>query len=162
MSCRLKLCVTSLVLLAVNASSSSALSPCPPQDERLAHAKTVIEARVKSLSISPSGLLFQESFPAQIIKANLEVERVIKGELKEKEVVVYGFVFPPPPFRELAFMALIYSAQTQEVRDMEKIKDTFEWELEQSDLVDSQVAYYSMNGCNYYKFPDFASPEGNN
>lgn len=160
MSSRLKLCVTSLVLLAVNASSSFALRPCPPQEERLAHAKTVIEARVKSLSISPSGLLFQESFPAQIIKANLEVERVIKGELKEKEVVVYGFAFPPPPLRELAYMALFYSPQTAETRDMEEIKDTFEWELEQSDLVDSQVAYYTMNACNYYKFPDALSPEG--
>ena len=161
MSSRLKLCVTSLVLLAFNASSSLALRPCPPQDERLAHAKTVIEARVKSFSISPSGLLFQEGF-AQIIKADLEVERVIKGELKEKEVVVYGFGYPPSPFRELAFMALFYSPQTAETREMEDVKDTFEWELEQSDLVESQVAYYGINGCNYYKFPDFASPEGNN
>lgn len=162
MPSRLTLCVTSLAMLALNASSSFALSPCPPQDERLAHAKTVIEARVKSLSISPSGLLLDDNFRPQLIRAELEVERVIKGELKEKEVVVYGFVFPPPPFRELAFMALVYSAQTPEVRDMEEIKDTFEWELEQSDLVDSQLAYYSMNGCNYYKFPDFASPEGDN
>jgi hypothetical protein len=160
MSSRLTLCVTSLVWLAVNASSSFALSPCPPQDERLANAKTVIEARVKSFSISPSGLLFQEGFPAQIIKASLEVERVITGELKEKEVVVYGFGHPPSPFRELAIMALFYSPQTAETHETEDIKDTFEWELEQSDLVDSQVAYYGMNGCNYYKFPDFATPQG--
>ncbi|MDO5895068.1 hypothetical protein [Agrobacterium sp. Azo12] len=56
-------------------------------------------------------------------------------------------------------MALFYSPQTAETLETEDIKDTFEWELEQSDLVDSQVAYYGMNGCNYYKFPDFATPQ---
>lgn len=162
MSSRLTLCVTSLAMLALNASSSFALSPCPPQDERLAHAKTVIEARVKSLSISPSGLLDHDNFRPQLIRADLEVERVIKGELKEKEVVVYGFAFHPPPLRELAYMALFYSPQTAETREMEDIKDTFEWGLEQSDLVESRIAYYTMNACNYYKFPDVLSQGGDN
>lgn len=145
MSSRLTLCVTSLVWLAVNASSSFALSPCPPQDELKTYAKTIVEARIRSLSISPSGLLEEDKLPIQAVKAEFEIERVIKGSLEQKAVVVYGTSFSPGPFKELAMMALLYGLEGH---------DSFEWELSRQDLGES-LAYYSIGGCAYYKFPDF-------
>jgi hypothetical protein len=42
-------------------------------------------------------------------------------------------------------MALLYGLEGQ---------DSFEWELSRQDLGES-LAYYSIGGCAYYKFPDF-------
>jgi hypothetical protein len=71
------------------------LGPCPPQDELKAYAKTIVEARIRSLSISPSGLLEEDKLPIQAVKAEFEIERVIKGSLEQKAVVVYGTSFSP-------------------------------------------------------------------
>jgi hypothetical protein len=42
-------------------------------------------------------------------------------------------------------MALLYGLEGQ---------DSFEWELSRQNLGES-LAYYSIGGCAYYKFPDF-------
>lgn len=122
------------------------MQPCPPQNELLAKAEVVVEARVKSLSIGESGLLTADNFPTRMVRAELQIKRVIKGKFPEKEAIVYGMMFPPGPFRELSLMALLFGLDH---------RDTFEWELSRWELGDGGPALYSMNNCNYYKFPDF-------
>ncbi|UDF28755.1 UNVERIFIED_ORG: hypothetical protein LHK14_14695 [Roseateles sp. XES5] len=67
-----------LAVSAFFAGPAMALQPCPPQDELLANAKVVVEARVKSLSIGDSGLLLPIS--SRMVRADLQIERVIKGQ----------------------------------------------------------------------------------
>ncbi|MBB4443383.1 MULTISPECIES: hypothetical protein [Rhizobium] len=135
-----------LALLTMGLRPAAGLPRCPPQDELLAKAEVVVEARVKSLSIGESGLLLTENFPSRMVRADLEIKRVIKGKFLGKEATVYGAVYPPGPFRELTAMALSYGFDG---------RDTFEWELSRREIGDD-VALFSMNACNYHKFPDGA------
>ncbi|NNH65838.1 hypothetical protein HLI17_21550 [Rhizobium laguerreae] len=112
----------------------------------LAKAEIVVEARVKSLSIGESGLLLTENFPSRMVRADLEIKRVIKGKFLGKEATVYGILYPPGPFMELTAMALSYGLDD---------RDTFEWELSRHEI-GNDVALFSMNACSYHKFPDWA------
>jgi hypothetical protein len=121
------------------------MAPCPGQKELLAKAEVVVEARVKSLSIGPSGLIAADKdFPGQLVRADLEIKKVIKGRFAEKEAIVYGTAFPPGPFDKLAAMALIYGFEG---------RDTFEWELARFDM-GAGMAFFGMNDCIYHKFPE--------
>ncbi|ARO31727.1 hypothetical protein NXC14_CH03842 [Rhizobium sp. NXC14] len=140
------LCFKAIWLLAVIGVEPAAATPkCPPQNELLAKAKVVVEARVKSLSIGESGLLPADTnIPTRMIRVDLEITRVIKGKYPRKEATVYGVAFPPVPFMELAKMALITGLDSG---------DTFEWELSRNELGPG-LELYSMNNCSYYKFRD--------
>jgi hypothetical protein len=135
-----------LALLVMGLRPAAGLPRCPPQDELLAKAEIVVEARVKSLSIGESGLLLTENFPSRMVRADLEIKRVIKGKFLGNEATVYGTLYPPGPFMELTAMALSYGFDD---------RDTFEWELSRHEIGDD-VASFSMNACNYRKFPDWA------
>nr|WP_246711568.1 hypothetical protein [Rhizobium leguminosarum] len=124
---------------------AAGLPRCPPQDELLAKAEIVVEARVKSFSIGESGLLLTENFPSRMVRADLEIKRVIKGKFLGNEATVYGTLYPPGPFMELTAMALSFGFDG---------RDTFEWELSRHEIGDD-VALFSMNACNYHKFPDW-------
>lgn len=118
---------------------------CPSQNELLAKAEVVVEARVRSLSIGPSGFITADKdFPGQLIRADLEIKKVIKGKFAQKEAIIYGVPFPPGPFTELASMALIYRYEGH---------DTFEWELSRADMGQG-VGWFRINDCIYYKFPE--------
>ncbi len=134
-----------LMLLALGLRPAMALAPCPSQSELLAKAKVVVEARVKSMSIGESGMLLTENYPTRMIRADLQIKKVIKGEFAGEEATVYGVLFPPGPFRELFEMAWLGGLG---------LNDTFEWELSRQELGDTGIAFYSMNQCIYYKFPD--------
>ena len=130
-----------LALLTIGLRSAAATPRCPPQDELLTKAEIVVEARVKSLSIGESGLLHAEGVP-RMIRADLEIERVIKGQFPGKEVIEYGIALPPGPIREVTTMALIFGLGGE----------TFEWELRRQEIEDG-VGFFSMSSRNYYKFP---------
>ncbi|WP_222308521.1 hypothetical protein [Rhizobium leguminosarum] len=139
-----RLCFTAiLALLAIGLRPAAGMSPCPPQNELLAKAKIVVEARVKSLSIGESGLLVTEGAPTRMIRVDLEIKRVIKGKYLGKEAIVYGTVYPPGPLKELTMMALLGGLGGD---------DTFEWELARQEIGDG-AAFFSMSRCSYYKFP---------
>lgn len=93
------LCFKAIWLLAVIGVEPAAATPkCPPQNELLAKAKVVVEARVKSLSIGESGLLPADTnIPTRMIRVDLEITRVIKGKYPRKEATVYGVAFPQSP-----------------------------------------------------------------
>ncbi|MGO7134422.1 hypothetical protein AB9E06_26655 [Rhizobium leguminosarum] len=112
----------------------------------LAKAEIVVDARVKSLSIGESGFIGTKDSPTRWIRADLEIKRVIKGKFLGNEATVYGTLYPPGPFMELTAMALSYGFDGH---------DTFEWELSRHEIGDD-VALFSMNACNYRKFPDWA------
>ncbi|MBY5565519.1 hypothetical protein HFO59_34555 [Rhizobium leguminosarum] len=114
----------------------------------LAKAEIVVEARVKSLSIGESGFLGTKDSPTRWIRADLEIKRVIKGKFSAKEATAYGTPYPPGPFVELTMMALFAGLD----RDA-----AFEWELSRHELGDTGIAFFSINGCQYYKFPDYAT-----
>lgn len=120
----------------------------PSQKELLSKAKVVVEARVKSLSIAKSGLLAPEDFPKRMLRADLQIKRVIKGKFPGKKATVYGTMYPPGPLRELTLMALTFGFDGY---------DTFEWELSRHELGDTGVAFFSTSDCIYYKFPDLAA-----
>ncbi|MBY3382647.1 hypothetical protein HFN92_27750 [Rhizobium laguerreae] len=111
----------------------------------LAKAEIVVEARVKSLSIGESGLLLTDNFPTRMVRADLEIKRVIKGKFPGREAIVYGTLYPPGPFRELTTMAIAYGFDG---------RDTFEWELSRNEI-GNDIALFSMNACSYHKFPDW-------
>ncbi|ANK83988.1 MULTISPECIES: hypothetical protein [unclassified Rhizobium] len=139
------LCTAVLVLSAIGLRQTAAMAPCPSQKELLAKAEIVVEARVRSLSISPSGLITTDKdFPGQLVRAELEIKKVIKGKFAAKEAIVYGIPFPPGPFTELTTMALIYGYEGH---------DTFEWELSQADM-DHGIGWFRINDCIYHKFPE--------
>ncbi|MBP2448368.1 hypothetical protein [Rhizobium leguminosarum] len=135
-----------LVLLAIGLRPAAGMQPCASQHELLAKAKVVVEARVKSLSIGPSGLLSNDrDFPTRMIRADLEIKRVIKGNFLGKEAIVYGTMYPPGPFTELTWMALFYGYDGH---------DTFEWELSRFEIGNG-VGAFRANDCIYYKFPEW-------
>ncbi|WP_197729254.1 hypothetical protein [Rhizobium ruizarguesonis] len=134
-----------IALLAVGLRPAAGLPRCPPQDELLAKAEIVVQARVKSLSIGESGLLLTEKFPSRMVRADLEIKRVIKGKFLGKEATVYGTLYPPGHFMELTAMALSYGFDG---------RDAFEWELSRNEI-GNDIALFSMNACNYHKFPDW-------
>lgn len=144
------LCFEAIWLLAVIGVEPAAATPkCPTQNELLAKAKVVVEARVKSLSIGESGLLPADTnVPTRMIRVDLEITRVIKGKYPRKEATVYGAVFPPGPVMELSKMALIAGLVDG---------DTFEWELSRIEL-GTGLEFFSMNNCSYYKFRDDLYP----
>ncbi|MBB4238650.1 hypothetical protein [Rhizobium esperanzae] len=148
---QMRLCVKAiLALLIIGLRPAAGMSPCPPQNELLAKAKTVVEARVKSLSIGESGLLVTEGAPTRMIRVDLEIKRVIKGKYPGKEAIVYGTVYPPGPLKELTMMALIGGLGGD---------DAFEWELARREIGDG-AAFFSMSSCSYYKFPAYnAGPD---
>ncbi len=140
----MRLCSKALLaLLLLGLRPAVGMSPCPPQNELLAKAKIVVEARVKSLSIGESGLLVTEGSPTRMIRVDLEIKRVIKGKYPGREAIVYGTVYPPGPLKELTTMALIGGLGGD---------DTFEWELARREIGDG-AAFFSMSSCSYYKFP---------
>ncbi|MBX5228040.1 hypothetical protein HJC06_16740 [Rhizobium sp. NLR9b] len=121
---------------------AAATPPC--RDDTFAKAKLVVEARVTSFWIGASGLLLGPDFSDRMIRIDLEIKRVIKGTFTGKKATLYGFPYPPPDrLRELGTMALIAGLGGQ---------DTFEWELSANKL-DDDVSFYSLNNCNYSKFP---------
>ncbi|EJT06794.1 hypothetical protein [Rhizobium sp. CCGE 510] len=147
----MRLCVKAvLALLVVGLRPAAGLPRCPPQDELLAKAEIVVEARVKSLSIGESGLLVTDGTPTRMTRVDLEIKRVIKGKYSGTEAIVYGTVYPPGPIRELTMMAVLAGLGDD---------DTFEWELQRREIGDG-VAVFSMSSCNYYKFPvDIVGPD---
>ncbi|CDZ31015.1 hypothetical protein [Neorhizobium galegae] len=124
---------------------SYAMQPCPPRAETREKAQIVVEARLKSLFIGESGLLTSIEFAPRVVRAEFEIERVIKGKFSKKEVVAIGFIYAPGPFRELSLMAMLYGAGDG--------LDTFEWELSPQEFADD-LSFYSLNDCVYYKFPE--------
>jgi hypothetical protein len=146
----MRACFKAILLLAVFGLKPAAATPkCPPQNELLAKAEVVVEARVKSLSIGESGLLPADTnVPTRMIRVDLEITRVIKGKYHRKEATVYGAPFPPGPIMELSKMALIAGLGDG---------DTFEWELSRIELGPG-LEFYSMNNCSYYKFRDDLFP----
>ncbi|WP_199565930.1 hypothetical protein [Ensifer sp. M14] len=135
-----------LLSLVVCLRPAAGMQPCPSEKELLAKARIVVEARVKSFLINDSGLLLGEGIPTRMIRADLEIKRVIKGEYSAKEAILYGSVFAPGPIRELAVMAAIFGSGDE---------DTFEVELFRHELDDSGAALFLLNSCTYWKFPDF-------
>jgi len=133
------------IILALMLSFPGVAVATPPcRDNTFAKAKLVVEARVKSFSIGESGLLFPADFPDRMIRVDLEIERVIKGTFTGKNATLYGIPYPPPDrLFELSIMALTTGLGGQ---------DTFEWELS-ANKIDSHVSFFSLNNCNYSKFP---------
>ncbi|MDK4733010.1 hypothetical protein [Rhizobium sp. CNPSo 3490] len=125
---------------------AAATSPC--RNDTFAKAKIVVEARVTSFWIGASGLMISQDFPDRMIRVDLEIKRVIKGTFTGKKATLYGFPYPPPDrFWELSTMALIGGLGGP---------DTFEWELSANKIGDD-ISFYSLNNCNYSKFPTDAS-----
>jgi len=122
---------------------AAATAPC--RSNTFAKAKVVVEARVKSLSIGDPGLLLPKDFPKRVIRVDLEIEKVIKGTYAGKEATLYGVAYPPGgDLLGLLIMSLLGGP------------DTFEWELS-ANKIDDDLSYYSLNNCNYSKFPiDFS------
>lgn len=108
------------------------------------NAKIIVEARLRSLFIGDSGLVVTDTFPNRMIRAELEIKRVIKGTFVEDEAVAIGFAWPPGPYHALTLMAIVYG-------DHER--DTFELELARYDI-NENFGIYPLNSCIYYKFPD--------
>lgn len=133
------------IILALMLSFPSVAAATPPcRDNSFAKAKLVVEARVTSFWIGESGLLLRPGFPDRMIRVDLEIRRVIKGTFTGKKATLYGLPYPPPDrFWELSTMALIGGLGGQ---------DTFEWELS-ANKIDGDVSFYSLNNCNYSKFP---------
>jgi len=139
----LRLCMQIILALTLSFPGVAAATP-PCRDNTFAKAKLVVEARVISFSIGESGLLFPTDFPQRMIRVDLEIKRVIKGTFTGKKATLYGIPYPPPDrFLELSTMALISGLGGP---------DTFEWELS-ANKIDGDVSFYSLNNCNYSKFP---------
>ncbi|MGG7581738.1 hypothetical protein [Rhizobium sp. Nf11,1] len=139
----LRPCIRIILALMLSFPGVAAATP-PCRDNTFAKAKLVVEARVISFSIGESGLLLPPDYPDRMIRIDLEIKRVIKGTFAGKKATLYGFPFPPPDrLWELSMMALIGGLGGQ---------DTFEWELS-ANKIDGAVSFYSLNNCNYSKFP---------
>lgn len=124
---------------------SYAMQPCPPRAEMREKAQIIVEARLKSLFIGESGLLTDLGFAPRVVRAELEIERVIKGSFPKKDAIAIGFVYAQGPVSEMALMAMLYGAGDD--------LDTFEWEISAQEFADD-LTFYSLNDCVYYKFPD--------
>lgn len=136
-----------LISLVVCLRPAGAMQPCPPDSQLLSNAKIVVEARVRSFSIGDSGFLVEEGVPTRMVRAELEIEKVIKGKFPKKEAILYGGVFPPGPIRELVFMAAIFGLGEE---------DIFEVELSRQELAPG-VEYFSLGSCIYTKFPELVT-----
>ncbi|MFS8147808.1 hypothetical protein [Rhizobium sp. BR 249] len=131
-----------LVLILCFPGMAAAMAPC--RDNTLAKAKVVVAARVKSLAIGDPGLLLPKDYPKRVIRVDLEIEKVIKGTFIGKEATLYGIAYPPSErLLELLIMSLATGTGGQ---------DTFEWELS-ANKIDDDMSFYSLNNCNYSKFP---------
>ncbi len=121
------------------------MQPCPPRAEMRRNAQIIVEARLRSLFIGDSGLVVTDKFPNRMIRAELEIKRVIKGTFAEEEAVAIGFAWPPGPYHALTLMAMVYGDSDE--------RDTFELELARYDI-NENFGIYPLNSCIYYKFPD--------
>lgn len=134
-----------LLLFFASMESAMAMQPCPSQDERLQSAEIVVDARVRSLTIGDSGIIDSEGMSARMIRAELEVVKAIKGDLKNKDVIVYGSLFSFELFKPLAIMAVAYGSGPN---------DSLHIELSVQKLAEQDVSLYVLDGCNYWKLPD--------
>ncbi|ADY65764.1 hypothetical protein AGROH133_09336 [Agrobacterium tumefaciens] len=102
------------------------MQPCPPRAEMRRNAQIIVEARLRSLFIGDSGLVVTDKFPNRMIRAELEIKRVIKGTFAQEEAVAIGFAWPPGPYHALTLMAMVYGDSDE--------RDTFELELARYDI----------------------------
>ncbi len=127
------------------AGPSYVMQACPPRNEMREKAQIIVETRLKSLSIGDSGLLIDVPFASRMVRAELEIQRVIKGTFSRKDAVAIGFVQAPGPFQELSLMAMLYGAGDE--------FDTFEWEMSAQEIAEG-LKFCSLNDCIYYRFPE--------
>ncbi|ACP23144.1 hypothetical protein NGR_b16930 (plasmid) [Sinorhizobium fredii NGR234] len=149
-SCALVRKIFAVLLLFVGCLRPAVgMQPCPTENERLSKAEIVVEARVKSLLIGESGLLDENGTPTRMVRADLEIKRVIKGKFAGKEATVYEAAYDSVlgPLRPLAVMASVYGLGDE---------DSFEVELSRKEFGDFGVTMFSLGSCGYWKFPDFA------
>jgi hypothetical protein len=132
-----------LVLVLTCAGFAQATPQCPSRKSALERAETIVEVRVKSFFIGESGLISTDEVPTRMMRAELEVVRVLKGKFDRKEIVALGSLYPPGHYAELTWMALRYGIGG----------DTFEWAPSLTELQDG-LQVYTIGGCEYYKFPD--------
>ncbi|MGO8503792.1 hypothetical protein AB9F35_20125 [Rhizobium leguminosarum] len=94
----MRLCFKAILLLLVIGLKPAAATPkCPPQNELLAKAKVVVQARVKSLSVGESGLLATDgNVPTRMIRVDLEITKVIKGKYPQGSNRVRRRLSPRP------------------------------------------------------------------
>ncbi len=126
-----------------------AMQRCPSQDERLKSAEIVVDARVRSLTIGDSGLTFSEGMNARMIRAELEVVKAIKGDLKKKDIVAYASPLGLDMFQPLVTMASAYGFAPN---------DSLHVELSVQKFAEPDVSLHVLMGCGYWKLPEeFAS-----
>ncbi|MDW5314304.1 hypothetical protein [Rhizobium sp. PL01] len=141
--------IATLMLLFACLRPAVGMQPCPYNESELfANAKTVVEARVRSLSIGDFGIVSaEEKTSASTVKVDLEIKRVIKGDFTGKEATIYGIAYDLAlgPLKSLAVMAAVYGLD-------EAV--SFEVELSRQELDDSGLAAFSLRSCgSYWKFP---------
>ena len=142
---RAKICLAAWVGAVTGVTGPSyAMQACPPRDEMREQAQIIVETRLKSLFIGDSGLLIDVPSASRMVRAELEIQRVIKGTFSRKDAVAIGFVQAPGPFQELSLMAMLHGAGDE--------ADTFELEMSAQEIADG-VKFYSLNDCIYYRFP---------
>ncbi|MDH7810025.1 MULTISPECIES: hypothetical protein [unclassified Rhizobium] len=139
------LLVTSFAVLFGVFDPSHAMQPCPPRAEMRQNAQIIVEARLRSLSIGDSALVVTDTSPNRMIRAELEIKRVIKGAFSERDAIAIGFSWPPGPYYALTLMAMLYGGSDG--------SDTFELELARYEI-NENFSIYPLNSCIYYKFPD--------
>lgn len=132
-----------LFMMLTCAGSVQAMPQCPSRKSALERAETIVEVRVKSFSIGESGLISADEVPTRMMRAELEVVRVLKGAFDRKEIIALGSLFPPGHYAELSWMALRYGLGD----------DTFEWAPFLNEIQEG-IQVYTIGGCEYYKFPD--------
>ncbi|CAN7451231.1 hypothetical protein HW571_21165 [Agrobacterium genomosp. 3] len=137
------------LLFFVSMESAMAMQRCPSQDERLKSAEIVVDARVRSLTIGDSGLTFSEGMNARMIRAELEVVKAIKGDLKKKDIVAYASPLGLDMFQPLVTMASAYGFAPN---------DSLHVELSVQKFAEPDVSLHVLMGCGYWKLPEeFAS-----
>ncbi len=134
-----------LLLFFASMKSAMAMQPCPSQDERLKSAEIVVDARVKSLTIGDSGMTVSDGMSARMIRAELEVVKAIKGDLKKKDVVAYAFPLGLDMFQPLVIMASAYGFPPN---------PPLRIELSIQKLAETDFSFYELKGCGYWKLPD--------
>jgi hypothetical protein len=137
--------VAAALLLLASVESVMAMQPCPSQDERLKSAEIVVEARVRSLTIGNSGISVAKETNVRMIRAELDVVNVIKGDIKTKDIVAYGSLWSFELFRPLTITALAYGSTPN---------DSLHIELSVEKFAEDDVSLYVLAGCNYWKLPD--------
>lgn len=76
-------------LVFIGLQPAMAMPPCRSNNVKAA-SEIIVEARVKALLIAESGLFGEDGIPTRMVKADLEIKRVIKGRFAGKEATVYG------------------------------------------------------------------------